>query len=687
MKQSEDFLVEILTEEIPAKQILKLSNALTAAITEKLSKEQLAFGHVESYATPRRLAVLIRDLAAQQPAKVIVKKGPALAQAYTDNKVPTKATLGFAKSVHSTVDQLIELKTEQGVWLAFQQETPGKNIQELLPAILKDVLLALPISKKMRWGDHPIEFIRPIQSIVMLFGEHIIAGDFFGIAFGRSTRGHRFSAPGFISIPHASMYASILQTEGFVQADFAKRKQKILTEAKACAKGTLVYTEELLDEVTGLVEWPQVLSGNFDKIYLDLPAEVLISAMAYHQRYFAVRAGERLNPQFIFVSNTVGPETATIIRGNERVLRARLADAAFFYAADAKQSLHERLTQLSGMVFQRKLGTLLERARRLELLAGFVAEHLHVDVTTAKRAGLLAKCDLTTHMVSEFPELQGTMGYYYALHDGESADCARAIQEHYLPRFAGDKLPESIYGVILAIAERIDLLTASFGINQQPTGDKDPLGLRRASIGLIRLLIEKNINLDLQQLITFAVQHFGLPLENKNTVDELLVFIEDRLRTYYQEKGVSNDVFAAVQALKLNNLLDVDARIKAVQIFKHLQEAEALSIANKRVSNILTKYKEKLDAKRIDESMFETQAEKDLSQQMEIKYQAIVNLTAERKYEEVLRNLAELRQPIDHFFDTVMVMTEDKPKRENRILLLGKLRSLFLQVADIALLQ
>jgi len=529
---------------------------------------------------------------------------------------------------------------------------------------------------------------------MMLYGDDIVDATILGCQTSRVTHGHRFMAPEAITIPNADLYASLLETEGYVIADFAKRRKMICDEARNKVKlikngrlPDLDVIPEFVDELAGLVEWPVVLLGHFDETFLKIPSVALRAAMLDHQRYLPVfGSGIDLLPYFVMVSNIQSQDEKHIIHGNERVLRARLADAAFFYEEDKKENLENRVEQLKGMIFQAKLGTLYDKTKRLEKLAAFIAGKISVNEAEAVRAAFLSKADLTTDMVREFPELQGFMGYEYIKHD-EQESVARGVLEQYLPRIAGDRLPESKIGQILALADRVDMLIGMFGINQVPTGDKDPYGLRRAALGLIRILIENKINLDLKELIEFSYQHYHPALANKETAQQVLHFIQERLRVWYQEKSISADIFAAVAALNVTNLLDVDARIKAVQAFKKLAAAETLSIANKRVSNILNKYTEVMTAKEVDPNFFENAAEKILAEQLAAKQESVVSLYQTKKYDEVLLELAELRQPIDAFFDQVMVMTDNKKQRENRILLLSQLRALFLQVADIALLQ
>lgn len=692
----DDFLVEIHTEELPPKSLLKLAETFCQQIKERLSKSALSFEDIHFYATPRRLAVHVINLAATQPDQEIERKGPAFSAAFDANGNPSKACEGFARSCGVTPKDLIRIKNPQGEWVGLKQTVPGKSVQELLPDIVEDALRALPIRKRMRWNDGDTQFVRPVHGVILLFGDQVVKATVLACEAGRSTRGHRFLSPEWMTIPHPAAYASLLATEGSVIADFKERRNKIRELAKESVQKKLkdkaevvITSDEFLDEVTGLCEWPYALCGQFDAAFLDLPQEVLISAMEIHQRYFPVMdvASKKLLPYFVTISNIQSHDLSRVVEGNERVLRARLKDAQFFYATDKKESLHDRLSRLQGILFQAKLGTLYDKAERLSKLSAFIAEKTGRNKTDAARAGLLAKTDLTTNMVGEFPELQGVMGYYYAQHDGEKKDVAEALVEQYRPRFAGDSLPQNSIGQVLALADRIDTLVGAFGINQIPTGDKDPYGLRRAAIGIVRILIEKRIDLDLNEVLQYAVSNFTVKLENPDTVPQVLTFLQERLRSLYLEQGVAADVFAAVAALKITNPLDMDARIKAVMAFKKLNEAETLSNANKRVSNILAKYTDALDAKAVNPTIFENAAEHELARQLDVKEKAVRELHKARSYDKELVELAELSKPIDAFFDQVMVMTDDKSRRENRILLLSKLRSLFLQVADIALLQ
>ncbi|VVC76829.1 Glycine--tRNA ligase beta subunit [Aquicella siphonis] len=694
MKKHEDFLIEIHTEELPSKSILKLGEGFCQQISERLHKAGLEFDDIKFFATPRRLAVFVKDLAATQPDQVVERRGPAVSAAFTADGKPTPACAGFARSCGVAPEELTKTVTPQGEWVSYTKKMPGKSVAELMPEIAEQAALTLPIPRRMRWGEKDAQFARPIHSVMMLYGDKVIEGTILGYPAGRMTRGHRFHAPDWFTLLHAAEYEALMRDEAYVIADFESRRSEILNAARASVElaftfhASALIDHDLLDEVTGLVEFPVALIGSFDKEFLALPPEVLISSMQDHQRYFPVAGSdEKLLPHFVAISNIKSHDPKRVIHGNERVLRARLADAAFFYSTDKKESLESRIERLKGIVFQAKLGTLYDKAERISRLAAFIAEKMHADAAMAARAGLLAKTDLTTSMVGEFPELQGVMGYYYARHDGLPDAVAEAMKEQYMPRFSGDDLPGTPGGQALALADRLDSLAGAFGINQIPTGDKDPFGLRRAALGVIRILVEKNIRLDLREALEVATAGFAMPLPNKDTVTQVLGFIQERMRSWYQEQGIMADVFASVAALGIADPLDIHERIKAVQAFKKLSEAETLSIANKRVSNILSKYVDMIDAQAIDPQYFENSAEQELARQLEAKSKVVAQLSQSGKYDEVLLQLAELRKPVDDFFDQVMVMTEDKPRRENRILLLSKLRALFLQVADIALLQ
>lgn len=693
MKTHDDALVEILTEELPPLSILPLAEVLKKQIGQLLQKAECEYESITYFATPRRLAVHIKNLVAQQPDQTIERRGPAYQNAFDQSGQPSKACTGFARSLGIEPKELIKIKTEQGEWVGYKKAVAGQSITVLLPKIIETALSDLPMKRRMRWGDSNISFICPIHSILLLYGESIIAASILGYTTGRVTRGHRFMSPDWITIPHPALYESLLETEGFVIADFTKRKNKIraLAEKALVEKinqgGTVLIEEALLDEVTGLVEWPYALCGTFSKDFLSLPKEVLISAMQTHQRYFPVQSKEALMPYFIVICNIESHDLKRVVTGNERVLRARLSDAAFFYSEDQKESLDVRIKHLKNMLFQAELGTLYDKAERMSKLAAHIAQILTLNEEHAEMAAWLAKTDLTTQMVGEFPELQGVMGYYYAAHAGEDPAVCLAIKEHYLPKTSGGLLPQSALGQILSLADKIDTLVGYFGLNLIPSGEKDPYGLKRASIGIIRILIEKHLSLDIKALLEVAYQGFNTPLKNKDVVNAIFNFLYERLRAWYLDQGIAADIFASVAALSPSNFYDFDQRLMAVKSFKDLAAAESLSIANKRVGNILNKSEVKITSQTIDQSLFEHDAEKILSEQLEAKRKMLSMLSAKHQYEQMLMNLAELREPVDNFFDHVMVMTEDSKRRNNRLLLLKKLRHLFLQVADIALLQ
>lgn len=685
--QKNDFLIEILTEELPPKSLRRLANHFFAELKSRIEKTGLSFQSANFFATPRRLAVMINNLEAQQADNVIERKGPALDKAYNADGSPTAACLGFSRSLGIDVSELITLP---GNFVGCKQHVAGKTVFDLIPILIEESLSSLPITKPMRWGNYSQKFIRPVHAVTLLYGNDIINAEILGHKTNRMTKGHRFLHPDWISIPHPNQYISILE-KAFVIADFEKRKQKIITEIDLCVKELgknvmAIMPDELLEEVTSLVEWPQAICGNFDKSFLEVPQEALISAMQDHQRYFPiVDKHHHLLPHFITISNIKSEDKTRIIAGNERVLRARLSDAAFFFETDKKIPLENRIEKLKQIIFQQKLGTLFDKTTRVACLAAFIALKVGVNSTLAELASWLSKTDLTTELVGEFPELQGIAGYYYALNDNQPNEVAIALSEQYKPRFSGDTLPTSSLGSVIAIADRLDTLLGMFGINQAPTGDKDPLGLRRAALGVLRIIIEKQLALDLQDLLNFAITNFETPLENKNAINDTLQFIFDRIKPLYQEQNIHPNVIAAVMAMGLTEPYDIHCRIQAVKSFKERPEAESLSTANKRVSNILSKADVSVANRNIDTTLFESDAEKELANQLAEKERAINQLSTQ--YQEILAQLADLRIPVDNFFDHVMVMTDDKARRDNRLLMLKKLRELFLHVADIALLQ
>jgi glycyl-tRNA synthetase beta chain len=693
-KNHADFLVEIHTEELPPKALNLLATSFLNEIKKGLAQSQLEFSAAEFFATPRRLAVKVKDLSDKQPDAFVERRGPAWQAAFDTAGQPTPACVGFAKSCDVTIEQLTTIENKQGKWVGVKQTVLGKPIQQLLPTIVTTALAGLPIPKPMRWGSSDVSFVRPVHSVIMLYGNNVIDAEILGCRADRYTQGHRFQCKKTLSIPDPDSYEDILEKQGFVLADFSERKNKIYNEASSLVQRTLgnnariMIDEKLLDEVTGLVEWPVPILGRFDEVFLNVPQEALISAMQAHQRYFpVVDMRDKLLPYFVTISNIESLNVEQLITGNQRVLRARLSDAAFFYETDKKIKLIDRVEKLASIIFQAKLGSLLDKTHRVVKLASLIAQQLKLDVKHTERAALLAKTDLTTNLVGEFPELQGIAGFYYATNDGEIDVVADAIKESYYPRFSGDGLPTALLSCAVALADRLDTLVGIFGVNLSPTGDKDPYGLRRAVIGVLRILIEKKINLDVRELIKQAYSNFQIALPNPNIINDVWNYLLDRLKPWYQDQAVSADVFSAVSALDISNLYDMHCRIQAVREFKNLPEAESLSIANKRVSNILAQYTKPIQLNEIDNSLFEHASEHELAKQLNQQEKEVAVLVKKANYQAVLTHLAKLREPVDQFFDHVLVMAEDEQCRENRLLMLKKLRELFLQVADVALLQ
>ncbi len=686
----QDLLIEIGTEELPPRALPRLSRAFTDHLTGALGKADLGFGEVRPYATPRRLAVLVRDLDAATPERVIEKRGPALKAAFDEEGCPTRAAEGFARSCGVTVADLATLETDKGAWLVFRKTEPGRPTPELVPQLVEAALEALPIPKRMRWGRLETQFVRPVHWVVLLFGKTPIDAVVLGIRAGRTSRGHRFHAPQALEIPQPADYEMLLESEGKVIADFARRREAIRAQVEAEALklgGRAVIDAALLDEVTAMVEWPVAIAGRFEERFLAVPQEALISTMSANQKYFhLVDEAGALLPWFVTVANIESRNPAVIRDGNERVIRPRFADAEFFWNQDRKTPLAARLPQLKQVVFQRKLGSLYDKSMRLTRLAAHIAAEIGGDRDKAVRAAELCKCDLLTEMVGEFPDLQGIIGRYYALHDGEDAEVATAIEQHYRPRFAGDALPENPTARALALADRLDTLLGIFAIGQTPTGDKDPYALRRAALGVLRILIENELDLDLRELLQATVTGYPAEIKAEQAIAPVLEFILERLRAYHADRGIRPDVLEAVLATGLTRPLDIDRRVLAVSGFRQLPEAESLAAANKRIGNILRKVEGELPEK-VDPNRFTDDAEKTL-------FEAFIALEADVKaaidagdYTDALERLATLREPVDRFFDEVMVMAEDPALRENRLALLNHLHRLFLQVADIAKLQ
>ncbi|MEZ2636664.1 glycine--tRNA ligase subunit beta [Morganella morganii] len=684
------FLTEIGTEELPPKALRSLAESFAANLTAELAAANLTHGDVTWYAAPRRLAVKIAGLAESAADREVEKRGPAIAQAFDAEGKPTKAAEGWARGCGITVDQADRMVTDKGEWLLYRAVEKGNNAKELLAGMVSRALAKLPIPKLMRWGDKETHFVRPVHTVTMLMGADVIPGEVLGITSDRVIRGHRFMGEAEFTIAHADEYPAILETRGKVMADYDARKAMIKRDAEKAAQalgGVADLTDSLLEEVTSLVEWPVVLTAKFEEKFLEVPSEALVYTMKGDQKYFPVYdKNGNLMPNFIFVANIESSDPVQIISGNEKVVRPRLADAEFFFKTDCKKRLEDNLPRLSTVLFQQQLGTLRDKTDRLEALAGWIAGQIGADVNHATRAGLLAKCDLMTNMVFEFTDTQGVMGMHYARHDGESEDVALALKEQYQPRYAGDNVPSTPVSDALAIADKMDTLAGIFGIGQHPKGDKDPFALRRAALGVLRIIVEKGYNLDLETLTQEAVRLYGDKLTNANVVTDVVDFMLGRFRAWYQEQGFAIDTIQAVLARRPTRPADFDARMKAVTHFRTLDEAAALAAANKRVSNILSKSDDALNDTVLASLMNAPEEIRLAAYVTDLKTQ-LAPLYAEGKYQEALTELASLRESVDAFFDSVMVMDKDDNIRRNRLTLLNELRNLFLGVADISLLQ
>ncbi|MCK9064833.1 glycine--tRNA ligase subunit beta [Haemophilus influenzae] len=720
---TQNFLVEIGTEELPPKALKTLATSFADNVEAELNQAGLSFDKIEWFAAPRRLAVKVLNLATQQPSKEIEKRGPAVSAAFDAEGKPTKAAEGWARGCGITVEQAERIATDKGEWLVHRAKIKGQPTKNLLNDIVANALAKLPIPKPMRWADKTVQFIRPVHTVTMLLGDELIEGEILGVASARTIRGHRFLGEKEFDIQHADQYPQLLRDKGSVVADFNERKAEILakSQAKATALGGVADIEEsLLEEVTSLVEYPNVLAAKFEERFLAVPAEALVYTMKGDQKYFPIYDKDgRLLPHFIFVSN-INPEDPTaIIEGNEKVVRPRLTDAEFFFKTDLKQKLVDRLPRLETVLFQQQLGTLKDKTDRIEQLAGEIAKQIGADEAKAKRAGLLSKCDLMTNMVFEFTDTQGVMGMHYARHDGEDEEVAVALNEQYMPRFAGDELPKSLVASAIALADKFDTLTGIFGIGQAPKGSADPFALRRAALGALRIIVEKNLPLDLNDIISKAFDLYkeldnerlrnapiaktrggfseypegyvsfftrGDDLVPKQKIlDEVVDFMLGRFRAWYQDEGIAVDVIQAVLARRPTRPADFDARVRAVSHFRTLDSAEALAAANKRVSNILAKAGAAIGE--INLTACVEPAEKALAEAVLALRTEVQPLIAQGDYTTVLDKLANLRVPVDSFFDNVMVNAEDPALRQNRLAILNTLQGLFLQVADISVLQ
>ncbi|MGC9552973.1 glycine--tRNA ligase subunit beta [Vibrio metoecus] len=686
---AKEFLIELGTEELPPKQLRTLAEAFAANFAAELAAADIAHEGVTWFATPRRLALKVANLAESQPDRVVEKRGPAVNVAFDSDGKPTKAAEGWARGNGITVEQAERLVTDKGEWLLFKEQVQGQQTASVVVEMAAKALANLPIAKPMRWGDKETQFIRPVKTLTILFGSELIQGEILGVASARTIRGHRFMGEAEFTIESAEQYPAILEERGKVIADYATRKAMIIEGSQQAAQqlgGIADLEDALVEEVTSLVEWPVVMTAKFEEKFLKVPAEALVYTMKGDQKYFPVYdANKKLLPNFIFVSNIESKEPRHIVEGNEKVVRPRLADAEFFFNTDRKRPLVDRLSLLENAIFQQQLGTIKDKTDRITELAGYIAEQIGADVEKSKRAGLLAKCDLMTSMVFEFTDTQGVMGMHYARHDGEAEEVAVALNEQYMPRFAGDELPSRGVSAAVAMADKLDTIVGIFGIGQAPKGS-DPFALRRASLGVLRILVEYGYQLDLVDLIAKAKSLFGDRLTNANVEQEVIEFMLGRFPTWYQDAGFSIDIIQAVLARNPTKPADFDQRVKAVSHFRALEEAEALAAANKRVGNILAKYDGEL-GEEIDLALLQEDAEKALAEAVEIMAEALEPAFATGNYQEALSKLAGLRAPVDAFFDNVMVMADDEALKKNRLTLLNKLRNLFLQIADISLLQ
>ncbi len=690
MSDTRDLLIELGTEELPPKALKKLIQTFEAGIQQGLEKAELNFSSIRSYAAPRRMAVVVNDLQVRQQDRQVERRGPAVTAAFDSDGNPTKAVQGFARSCGVEVDALDKMETDKGAWLVFKQHQKGAETSDLIADILQKSLQALPIPKRMRWGDLPGEFVRPVHWLVLLFGDDVIPLDLLGVTSGRESRGHRFHSPKAIRIESAQSYVTQLETR-HVLVDMAVRHETIhnqILELAAKLGGEAVLNEDLLDEVTGLVEWPVALSGSYDKRFLELPAEALISSMEEHQKYFAIqnKSGELL-PYFITICNIESRDPAQVVAGNERVILPRLSDSAFFWDTDRKQPLADRQDKLKTIVFQNKLGSVYDKSARVAKLAAVIADQIGGDSALAERAALLAKCDLVTEMVGEFPDLQGIMGRYYARLDGEQNEVAEAVYEQYLPRFSGDALAQTKIGQAVSLAEKLDTLVGLFGIGQPPTGVKDPFALRRAALGVLRIVIENKLDLDLTDLLQQAQQGFDGILTEQDVTSQLVGYFFDRLKGYALDQGYHADVFEAVLSVQPTRPLDFMQRLNAVAEFRQLEQAKSLAAGNKRIANILRKNDVEGKAGAINKALLQEAAEQALADKLAEVTNIVQPLMNAADYTAVLRCLADMRETVDGFFDHVMVMADNEAVRNNRLALLNQIRALFLGVADISLLQ
>ena len=688
--RTENCLIELGTEELPPKALKSLGEAFATQFEAALTQADLSFDSVSWFAAPRRLAVYVSGLAEGQADKVVEKRGPAVSAAFDADGNPTKAAQGWARGNGIDVADAERLVTDKGEWLLHKAHVPGQSVAELLEGLINQAVSKLPIPKPMRWGNYNTQFIRPVHTLCVLYGSEVVNVSVLGLTSGRVVQGHRFHGEGRFELDHADNYASALEQQ-YVLADFEARKDKVRQQLEDAAQSLSLkpdYNEDLLEEIASLVEWPVVLQAGFDEAFLAVPKEALIYTMKDDQKYVPLLDSDgALSNTFLFVTNIESRDASQVISGNEKVIRPRLADAEFFFNSDKKTTLESRLESLETVLFQKQLGTLKEKSERISALSTFIASQIDANETQAARAGLLAKTDLMSNMVMEFPDVQGVMGKYYALNDGEDAPVAEALYEQYMPRFAGDALPSSGVSASVALADKLDTLVGIFGIGQLPKGDKDPFALRRAAIGVLRIVTELSLPLDLETLVSKAIDVYGDKLTNAETQSQVVDFVLGRFTALLQDQAIAIDVIQAVAARRPTKPADYLARVHAVDKFRALEEAEALAAANKRVANILAKQNvEVADTVNIDESLLAEEAEKALYVELKAAQKEVDIAVPSQDYTRILTALATLRNVIDNFFDNVMVMADDEAVKNNRLALLSLLRQLFLTTADISIL-
>ena len=688
--RTENCLVELGTEELPPKALKSLGEAFATQFEAALTQADLSFDSVSWFAAPRRLAVYVSGLAEGQADKVVEKRGPAVSAAFDADGNPTKAAQGWARGNGIDVADAERLVTDKGEWLLHKAHVPGQSVVELLEGLINQAVSKLPIPKPMRWGNYNTQFIRPVHTLCVLYGSEVVNLSVLGLTSGRVVQGHRFHGEGRFELDHADNYASALEQQ-YVLADFEARKDKVRQQLEDAAQSLSLkpdYNEDLLEEIASLVEWPVVLQAGFDEAFLAVPKEALIYTMKDDQKYVPLLDSDgALSNTFLFVTNIESRDASQVISGNEKVIRPRLADAEFFFNSDKKTTLESRLESLETVLFQKQLGTLKEKSERISALSAFIASQIDANETQAARAGLLAKTDLMSNMVMEFPDVQGVMGKYYALNDGEDAPVAEALYEQYMPRFAGDTLPSSGVSASVALADKLDTLVGIFGIGQLPKGDKDPFALRRAAIGVLRIVTELSLPLDLETLVSKAINVYGDKLTNAETQSQVVDFVLGRFTALLQDQAIAIDVIQAVAARRPTKPADYLARVHAVDKFRALEEAEALAVANKRVANILAKQNvEVTDTVNINESLLAEEAEKALYAELKVAQKEVDIALPSQDYTRILTALATLRNVIDNFFDNVMVMADDEAVKNNRLALLSLLRQLFLTTADISIL-